>query len=86
MLRPAPDTIAHSAPASLRRCPMLPAALARPPPAGKWVYHRDGHDLHSRLSDELKQLTGHELDLSPCFACGKLNTCGGEQCHKEPAS
>lgn len=41
---------------------------------GKWVYHHDGHDLHTRLSHELIQLTGHELDLSPCFACGKLNT------------
>ena len=68
--------IAHSAPAALLRCP----------PAGKWVYHRDGHDLHSRFSEELKQLTGQELDLSPCFACGKLNTCGGEQCHTESAS
>lgn len=47
---------------------------------GKWVYHRDGHDLHTRLAGELKQLTGEELDLSPCFACGKLNTCQGEQC------
>ena len=43
--------------------------------AGKWVYHRDGHDLHTRLRHELKQLTGQDLDLSPCFACGKLNTC-----------
>lgn len=39
------------------------------------MYQRDGHDLHSRLAGELKQLTGHDLDLSPCFACGKLNTC-----------
>ena len=73
-----PPLVAHAA-----RCPRSALAL---PPAGKWVYHRDGHDLHSRVSDELKQLTGHELDLSPCFACGKLNTCGGEQCHKESAS
>ena len=52
--------------------------------AGKWVYHRDGHDLHSRLGSELKQLTGQEPDLSPCFACGKLNTCQGEQCAGGP--
>ena len=44
------------------------------------MYHRDGHDLHSRLSSELKQLTGQEPELSACFACGKLNTCQGEQC------
>jgi frataxin len=42
---------------------------------GKWVYRRDGHDLHSRLTSELKQLTGQELELNPCLACGKLNTC-----------
>ena len=70
-----------------RRPRMLPSGL--PPPAaaalclcvsiGKWVYYRDGHDLHTRLVDELQQLTGHELDLSPCYACGKLNTCAGEQ-------
>jgi hypothetical protein len=39
------------------------------------VYRRDGHDLHSRLTSELKQLTGQELELNPCLACGKLNTC-----------
>ncbi|KAL4421105.1 hypothetical protein ABPG77_009632 [Micractinium sp. CCAP 211/92] len=49
---------------------------------GKWVYHRDGHDMHTRLEQELKQLTGQELDLSPCHSCGKLSTCEGEQCDK----
>lgn len=39
------------------------------------MYHRDGHDLHTRLRHELKQMTGQDLDLNPCFACGKLNTC-----------
>lgn len=48
--------------------------------AGKWVYHRDGHDMHTRLAQELKQLTGQELDLNPCYSCGKLSTCEGEQC------
>jgi hypothetical protein len=50
------------------------------------VYHRDGHDLHTRLSSELKQLTGQELDLSPCFSCGKLNVCQGEECGSRTAS
>jgi len=45
------------------------------PQPGKWVYHRDGHDLHTRLRHELKQLTGQDLELNPCLACGKLNTC-----------
>lgn len=49
---------------------------------GKWVYHRDGHDLHTRLRHELKQLTGQDLELNPCLSCGKLNTCQGEQCAK----
>lgn len=46
------------------------------------MYHRDGHDLHTRLAQELKQLTGEELDLNPCYSCGKLSTCEGEQCDK----
>ena len=39
------------------------------------MYHRDGHDLHTRLRHELKQLTGQDLELNPCLSCGKLNTC-----------
>lgn len=65
--------------------PSLPGSFANEMSAGKWVYHRDGHDLHTRLRHELKQLTGHDLDLSPCFACGKLNTCQvGLHCWRWP--
>ena len=39
------------------------------------MYHRDGHDMHTRLRHELKQLTGQDLELNPCLSCGKLNTC-----------
>ncbi len=30
---------------------------------GRWVYHRDGHDMHQRLAAELEQLYGIALDL-----------------------
>ncbi|KAK9845795.1 hypothetical protein WJX81_002579 [Elliptochloris bilobata] len=30
---------------------------------GRWVYHRDGHDMHARLAAELQQLCGVTLDL-----------------------
>ncbi len=63
-------------------CPTTGFWLHRRTAAGKWVYHRDGHDMHTRLEQELKQLTGQELDLSPCHSCGKLSTCEGEQCDK----
>lgn len=31
---------------------------------GKWIYSRDGHDMHQRLSEEITRLCGATLDLS----------------------
>ena len=42
---------------------------------GSWIYKRDGHKFHERLENELKSLTGQEIDLNPCTTCGKLNAC-----------
>lgn len=47
---------------------------------GKWVYPRDGHHMLERLQKELARLTGADPDLSPCYGCGKLNSCQGELC------
>ena len=30
---------------------------------GRWVYHRDGHDMHARLTEELGRLCGAAISL-----------------------
>lgn len=42
---------------------------------GAWIYHRDGHAMHSRIEKELEEMTGIQIDLNPCKDCTKLNAC-----------
>jgi len=42
---------------------------------GFWTYKRDGHLFHQRLEEEIKALTGVDIDLNPCSHCGKRNAC-----------
>eukprot|EP00889_Picochlorum_renovo_P008911 jgi/Picre1/35941/NNA_003398.t1 len=47
---------------------------------GFWTYKRDGHLFHQRLEEEIKALTGVDIDLNPCSKRG----CGWMRSQFEP--